>query len=79
MKEKTCCFSGHRIIPREKKDEIIFNTKAAIMKLIELGITYFEAGGAIGYDTIAAQLVLDAKKRGLEIINTCTSPDSSFK
>lgn len=63
MKEKTCCFTGHRKIPQEEYNGIVERTHKAIIKLIEEGVEYFIAGGALGFDTLAAQAVLQLKNR----------------
>lgn len=62
MKEKTCCFTGHRKIPSEDMDCISQRLRKAIINLIDNGYCYFGAGGALGFDTLAAQTVLDLKK-----------------
>lgn len=61
MKEKTCCFTGHRDIPAEEYDEICQRTRKAIVSLIKKGVVFFGAGGARGFDTIAAESVLELK------------------
>ena len=53
-KEMTCCFTGHRIIPKHKEYEIFKKTKDAVISLIEKGVKYFGTGGAIGYNKIVA-------------------------
>ena len=62
MKEKTVCFTGHRDIPMLKKNAMIKRLKKTLIELIESGYCFFGAGGALGFDTIAAQTVLDLKK-----------------
>ncbi len=62
MREKTCCFTGHRYILENKKEEIKDKTKEEVIKLINKGVIYFGTGGAIGYDTIAAEIVLELKE-----------------
>jgi len=61
MKEHTVCFTGHRKIPQEQKDVVALRLKIEITKLIENGYRYFGAGGALGFDTLAAQTVLELK------------------
>lgn len=67
MKEKTVCFTGHRTIPMLKKWKIEKKLKDTLETLIEEGYCYFGAGGALGFDTIAAQIVLNLKKKHPEI------------
>ena len=63
MKQKTCCFTGHRDIPSGSY-QIIFNkTEEMVETLIKKGYLYFGAGGALGFDTIAAFAVLKLKER----------------
>lgn len=57
----TCCFTGHRRIPSEKQGIITERLRDELIKLIEQGYVYFGAGGALGFDTIAAQVVLELK------------------
>lgn len=63
MKEKTCCFTGHRDIPSGQYQKIFAKTEEAIEGLINNGYLYFGSGGALGFDTIAAFAVLKLKKR----------------
>lgn len=67
MKEKTCCFTGHREIPAEKFMYIKGRLDEELEKLINGGITSFCAGGAKGFDTIAAMSVLAARERHPEV------------
>lgn len=60
-KSKTCCFTGHRKIPPENFEEISRRLETVIIRLIENGCIYFGAGGALGFDTLAAQAVLKLK------------------
>lgn len=58
IKGFTCCFTGHRKIPKEKYPQIEERLKAEIEKLIKKGVVYFGAGGALGFDTLCATTVL---------------------
>lgn len=62
MREKTACFTGHRKIPHLKSKDISKQLRETLIKLIDIGYTYFGAGGALGFDTLAEQTVLDLKK-----------------
>ena len=62
MKEQTCCFTGHRNIEKSDYPVIKAKTKEAVLRLTEYGVKYFGAGGAKGYDTLAAEVVLGVKK-----------------
>jgi len=63
MKDKTCCFTGHRSIPEDKKEAIKEALKVEIVKLINQGVCFFGAGGALGFDTMAAQTVIELKEQ----------------
>lgn len=62
-KSKSCCFTGHREIASGTENYLFGRIKDGILYLYEHGIKFFLTGGAIGFDTLAAQAVLDYKKR----------------
>ena len=57
LRQKTCCFTGHRAIPEKDLPGILKRTEQAVRRLIEQGVIFFGVGGAIGYDTEAAKLL----------------------
>ena len=57
----SCFFTGHRKIP-EKKDVIFAALKNNISYLYSIGVRNFHAGGALGFDTVAATTVIDLKR-----------------
>ena len=57
----SCCFTGHRNISGKKKEYIQEKLKNNIINAIQNGYTFFYAGGAVGFDTMAAQAVLELK------------------
>lgn len=61
MREKTVFFTGHRIIPPEKRASLSAQLLNEIQTLVEDGYRYFGAGGALGFDTLAAQAVLQLR------------------
>lgn len=61
MKDKTCCFTGHRTIRPDDLEMLTRNTRNAVCELIDRGYTCFIVGGAIGYDTLAARILLDLR------------------
>lgn len=61
MKEKTCCFTGHRELPGDEIDTIKKLLDVNIRHLIKQGITNYCAGGALGFDTLAAKTVIGLK------------------
>lgn len=58
MREKTCCFTGHREIPPDNQKRISGRLENVISSLYQRGVCCYEAGGALGFDTLAAQAVL---------------------
>ena len=61
-KSITCCFSGHRKIPKDNYPFIQSNLRTAVVNNIEKGYRFFETGGALGFDTMAAQTILELKE-----------------
>lgn len=62
-KTRSCFFTGHRKISKEKQILIKQKTKEYAEKLIvEYDVKNFICGGAIGFDTIAAEAVLELKE-----------------
>ena len=66
-KNFTCCFTGHRKISAANQLLLRGKIRAAVLSLIEKGYTDFVAGGALGFDTIAAEVVLSLKEDHPEI------------
>ena len=62
MKEKTCCFTGHRELPEEQLPQLRNALFKVIARLVSQGVTRFACGGALGFDTLAAQMVLVVKE-----------------
>ena len=60
MKNKTCCFSGHRKMS-EEKSKVYEKLNKQINILINEGYDTFICGGALGFDTLCALAVLKAK------------------
>jgi len=63
MKNQTCCFTGHRKIHKDEITELQKSLENELIKLIIQGVKYFAAGGALGFDTLAALAVLKLKKK----------------
>ena len=75
MREKICCFTGHRSIPHEQMRDLPHLLDYQIEKLIVCGVTTFRGGGAIGFDTLAELVVLEKKEKydflKLELVLPC--------
>ena len=51
----TCCCTGHRVIDRAHRDNLPALLAAELRHLIKEGATTFLVGGAVGFDTLAAE------------------------
>ena len=58
----TACFTGHRVIPADQKEKIVRRLDETLQTVVDAGIRRFICGGALGFDTLAAQAVLNLKK-----------------
>ncbi len=71
----TVCFTGHRSIPYKDAYKIPHELKAVMEQLINRGAYRFLAGGAMGFDTVAALCVCELKEKHphirLELILPC--------
>lgn len=56
--EKCCCFTGRRYIDASHLELLRQNTHDIIKNLVRDDVTDFICGGAMGFDTLASQLVL---------------------
>lgn len=57
----SCCFTGHRKI--ENREKLQKDLLTVLETLIKNGATDFYAGGAIGFDTLAADAVLRLREK----------------
>ncbi len=67
MKERTCCFTGHRKLPVSQLGRVVTCLNSEIEQLIQSGVTTFLSGGALGFDQTAAALIASKKKQGYAI------------
>lgn len=58
MELKRCCFSGHRHIDLPLLLPLTAHLDAALRALVQMGCLHFYAGGALGFDTLAAERTL---------------------
>ncbi len=59
LRNETVCFTGHRYTPKS----VFGETRQMVEFLISRKRTVFFAGGALGFDTIAAEAVLAAREK----------------
>lgn len=61
-KEITCCFTGHRVMSAEEEETLARRLRETLRTLIERGVYRFVSGGALGFDQLAARVVLELKR-----------------
>ena len=80
--EKICCFTGHRKLEKFEEEAANNILDKLINTLIAKGYTTFRTGGALGFDTIAANAVLKKKENNselrLELILPCKSQSGKW-
>ncbi len=65
MKEGTfrvCCFTGHRELSADSLSSLYDLLRRAVCYAYDCGVREFRAGGALGFDTLAALTVLDLRE-----------------
>lgn len=60
LRRYTVCFTGHREIKHENCEKNLYST---IENLIKRGYRFFGAGGARGFDSLAAKTILGLKEK----------------
>ena len=70
LRERTCCFTGHRLIHSRDREQLVSRLEHTVLALYQRGVRYYGAGGAIGFDTIAADTILRLREKhqGLKLI-----------
>lgn len=63
LKEKTCCFTGHRDLPPEQLPVIRTAILSAVEDLLSRGVIYYGVGGALGFDTLAAETLFHLRTK----------------
>ena len=74
MNEITCCFTGHRKIPCEKYEFLRQRISEEIDRAYEKGYRRFLCGGALGFDTMCAEAVIEKKKTHPEALLVLVIP-----
>lgn len=76
----TVCFTGHRELPEERIEAIKNYLDLFISMLYDRGARTFKAGGAIGFDIMAEEAVLDFKRSGhddIKLLLYLPAPDQA--
>ena len=58
----TCCFTGHRDIPAGEETKIKARVYHRIQPLIQQGIIYYGVGGALGFDIMMTEYLIQLRK-----------------
>ena len=77
MKGK-CCFTGHRNIRQSDEGIIKAKLKAQVVSLIKKGVNVFYVGGAVGFDMLAAELLIDLREQegaNIRIVSALPFPE----
>ena len=82
--EQSCAFTGHRTLT-EYQDRICRQLLTQLIpRLVRGGVNRFIAGGALGFDTLAAETLLNLRDRSglplsLEIAVPCAGQDAKWR
>ena len=68
LREISVCFTGHRFIPTIDIPKIRSLLTLTIMDLYNKGYRHFYCGGALGFDTLAAEAVLALRKEHSDVV-----------
>lgn len=82
-REKVCFFTGHRVIADGDIDALRDRLDLTLRRLAFRGYTDFVCGGALGFDTFAAERILAAGERDgvmrLVLVLPCEDQTSKWK
>ncbi|MCI9257020.1 SLOG family protein [Acutalibacter sp.] len=68
IRERCCSFTGHRRVPGQDAQRLRRRLREEIVRREAGGIPVFLAGGALGFDTMAAQEVVRLRDGGLSAL-----------
>ena len=78
---ETACFTGHRIM-KMASGEVRSRLSELLDMLIAKGVIYYGCGGALGFDTLAAEVVIEKKrvnpKVKLILVLPCQNQDAKW-
>lgn len=82
-KSSTACFTGHRIIPPDHRPALTRLLDEKLQALYDAGFRTFISGGALGFDTLAAERVASLQCRHpdvhLVLAMPCADQDARWK
>lgn len=80
-RDNTCCFTGHRKLPSRSIGDITDKLRHSIRILSSSGFRYYVCGGALGFDMLAEQILLDEAKTdaGIHLVLALPCRDQTNK
>ncbi|MGO5028244.1 SLOG family protein [Candidatus Agathobaculum pullicola] len=79
LRDQTCCFTGHRILPANATTAILRKLNSILLPLIEQEIRVFWLGGALGFDTLAAEHLLKLKQQHSQLVICLALPFEEYR
>lgn len=80
---KSICFTGHRSVPAALLPQMLRELEHILETAIPHGFVDFYAGGAIGWDTYCAQMVLDLREEypgiALHLVLPCSREEQTAR
>ncbi len=62
-RDRVCCFTGHQDIQSGEEQKILTRVRYLVMDLLAQDVIYFGAGGARGFDMLAAEFVIHVRDK----------------
>ena len=75
---ETCCCTGHRDIPYGLETPLKSVLKEQVGLLLSKGVIYYGVGGAVGFDTLAAEALFELRTEYPQIKVILVYPFSGF-
>lgn len=80
---KSICFTGHRVIARPVLPGVLRELQRVLETAIPRGFVDFYTGGAIGWDTYCAQMVMDIREEypgiALHLVLPCSREEQTAR
>lgn len=77
-KQQTCCFTGHRNLPKYEEQKVLTRVRYHLWPILNRGVKYLAVGGAVGFDMVVAEYLLDRRDQSGEkykVISFLPYPD----
>lgn len=65
-KQQTCCFTGHRNLPKYEEQKVLTRVRYHLWPILNRGVKYLAVGGAVGFDMVVAEYLLDRRDQSGE-------------